>query len=380
VNPTPETRLTMRAPGVYQPHPTLTRVHRLIVWTLGCLLAGCAIVGPPSIRNGRSLYNDAINDTNNQQLLMVVIRERYSENSSLMNVSSVTANVSVSTSAGIQFGFGNESNYRGNLVPFSTGAIYEENPTVSYTPVEGQKYLRQVISPVPLSILIPLCEAVASPGMLLTALLSRVNDLSNPSFLTTPVTPDARFTRFVELVSLLGRAEVLNWVKDSERSGRFSAVIHHFRPGYEAETRELLHLLGLPGPAAAASEIVIPVSRAIGQGNREGITFSTRSVYDLLEMLSAAVDVPGEDAETGAAISYPRASPLGRQLRILRSRDEPEDAYVAVKHRGWWYYIDNTDQPTKRFFHLVTVLWSVTLAESTARGQKAPVLMLPASH
>jgi hypothetical protein len=380
VNPTPETHITMRTPGLFRPHPTPTRIHRLIACTMACLLAGCAVVGPPSIRNGRSVYNDAINDTNNQQLLMVVIRSRYSENSSLLSVSSVTANVSVVTSAGVQFGFGNESNYSGNLVPFSAGAIYEENPTVSYTPVEGQKYLRQLTSPVSLSVLMPLSEAVVSPGMLLTALVSRVNDLVNPAFLPSPVTPDARFTRFVELVSQLGQAEVLNWVEDSEHTGRFSAVIHHYRPGHEAEVRELLQLLGLHGPAADAGEIVIPVSRGFGKGNGEGIRFITRSVFDLVEMLSAAVDVPGEDIEAGASIEYPAASPLGRQLHILRSRAEPEDAYIAVKHHGWWYYIDKTDQPTKRFFHLVTVLWSVTVAESTARGQKAPILMLPASH
>jgi hypothetical protein len=380
VNSTPETRIIMHTPHLCRLHSTSTCFHRLIVWAMGCLLAGCAVVGPPSIRNGRSVYNDAINDTNNQQLLMVVIRARYSENSSLLAVSSVTANVSVVTSAGVQFGFGKEGNYSGNLVPFSAGAIYEENPTISYTPVEGQKYLRQLTSPVPLSVLMPLSESVVSPGMLLMALVSRVNDLVNPSFLPSPATPDARFTRFVELVSQLGQAEVLNWVEDSERSDRFSAVIHHFRPGHEAEVRELLQLLGLPGLAAGASEIVIPVSRGIGRGDREVIAFTTRSVFELVEILSSAVDIPGEDVEAGASIEYPAASPLGRQLHILRSRAEPKDAYVAVKHHDWWFYIDETDQPTKRFFQLVTVLWSVTIAESTDKAQKAPILMLPASR
>jgi hypothetical protein len=380
MNSTPETCLTMRAPSLCRPCPISKRCYRLIAWLMGSLLAGCAVVGPPSIRNGRAVYNDAINDTNNQQLLMVVIRSRYAENSSLLAVSSVTANVSVVTSAGVQFGFGNESNYSGNLVPFSAGAIYEENPTISYTPVEGQKYLRQLTAPVSLSVLMPLSEAVVSPGMVLTALVSRVNDLVNPAFLPSPATPDPRFTRFVELVSQLGQAEVLNWVEDPGRSGGFSAVIQHYRPGHEAGVRELLQLLGLHGPAADAGEIVIPVSRGFGRGKGEGIAFTTRSVFDLVEMLSAAVDIPGEDIEAGASVEYPAASPLGRQLHILRSRVEPEDAYIAVKHHGWWYYIDKTDRPTKRFFHLVTVLWSVTIAESTARAQKAPILMLPTSH
>jgi hypothetical protein len=51
-----------------------------------------------------------------------------------------------------------------------------------------------------------------------------------------------------------------------------------------------------------------------------------------------------------------------------------------VKYHDWWYYIDKTDQPTKQFFQLLTVLWSATIAESTSRAQKAPILMLPTSH
>ncbi len=38
---------------------------------LGCPLAGCTVVGPTAIRSGRLAYNDAINETNNQQLLNV---------------------------------------------------------------------------------------------------------------------------------------------------------------------------------------------------------------------------------------------------------------------------------------------------------------------
>ena len=367
-------------PHSRRPHTTSTRIRWLLVGALGCLLAGCAIVGPPSIRNGRAVYNDAINDTNNQQLLMVIIRARYSETASLLAVNNVTANVSVSTSTGIQFGFGNESNYAGNLVPFSASAVYEENPTISYAPVEGQKYLRQLTRPVSLSILMPLCEAVVYPAPLLTALIDRVNGLANPAFISSQTAADPRFARFVELVSELAQADVLNWIEDPQQRGRFSAVIHHFRPEREDDVKELLQLLGLSVPMTDASEIVIPVSTGIGGGGSEGIVFTTRSVYNLVEILSAAVDIPGEDLTTGAAIGYPAANSPGKHLHVLRARDKPDNAYVAVKHHGWWYYIDETDQPTKQFFLLVTVLWSVTIAESTAGSQKAPILMLPASH
>jgi hypothetical protein len=355
-------------------------IRCLAGWAMGCLLAGCAVMGPPSIRNGRGVYNEAINDTNNQQMLMVIIRDRYSETASLLAVSSVTANVSVATSAGIQLGFGNESNYRGNLIPFSASAIYEENPTVSYTPVEGQKYLRQVASPISLSILMPLCESAFRPGRVLMALVSRANDLANPAFLAPPAKPDPRFLRLVELVTRLGQAEVLDWVARPGGQGGPSVFIHHYRPAYEAEVRELLGLLDLPGPAAGAGEIVVPVSLGPAASRKAGITFITRSVYDLVGMLSAAVDIPAEDIQSGAVTAYPPAGPLGRGLQIHRTKAKPDRAYVRVQYHDWWYYIDKADRSTKGFFQLLTVLWSATIAETTAKGQTAPILMLPASR
>jgi hypothetical protein len=124
----------------------------------------------------------------------------------------------------------------------------------------------------------------------------------------------------------------------------------------------------------------LPVSLAPGRTSKTGIVFTTRSLYKLLEILSASVDIPGEDEQSGAAVAYPPSGPLGRHLHIHRSPTKPEHAYVAVQYRGWWFYIDNTDRPTKRFFHLLTVLWSVSIAESASEAQKAPLLMLPASR
>lgn len=48
-----------------------TSISRKLVsaGVLGCLLAGCTVVGPTAIRSGRLAYNDAITETDNQQLL-----------------------------------------------------------------------------------------------------------------------------------------------------------------------------------------------------------------------------------------------------------------------------------------------------------------------
>ena len=57
------------------------------------LLSGCAGVGTSAIRNGRAAYNNAMIDTNNEQLLAMIVRMRYQEPSGLLTVESITANV-----------------------------------------------------------------------------------------------------------------------------------------------------------------------------------------------------------------------------------------------------------------------------------------------
>ena len=60
-------------------------------------------------------------------------------------------------------------------------------------------------------------------------------------------------------------------------------------------------------------------------------------------------------------------------------KDKPKNAEVAVEHRGYWFYIDETDMNTKLFYKVVRTLWSVTIASVTEK-KSAPVLTLPVSR
>ena len=82
-------------------------------------------------------------------MLMNVIHNRYEERSVLLAVASVTANVRLTAASAVQIGIGDRDNYVGNLVPFAGGAVYEENPAISYSVVEGEQYYRQLMLPVP---------------------------------------------------------------------------------------------------------------------------------------------------------------------------------------------------------------------------------------
>lgn len=117
-----------------------------LVLVLAIAWAGCNVVGPSAISNGRGTYNAVINQTEDEQILTLLVRQRYDETLGLLAVSSVTASIRVGASVGANAGIGPESGYEGNLVPLSAGAAYEENPTISYIPLRGEQFVERMLA------------------------------------------------------------------------------------------------------------------------------------------------------------------------------------------------------------------------------------------
>ena len=126
-------------------------------------------------------------------------------------------------------------------------------------------------------------------------------------------------------------------------------------------------------------DIIIPLYFGVKGSKLDGIAISTRSTYDLIQILKAAVQIPQDHVDTGLAIVFPPMGPAGDNIRIHASKDEPKRAAVAVKNRGYWFYIDETDMHTKLYYLMVRTLWSVGIADA-ADHRAAPVLTIPVSR
>jgi hypothetical protein len=342
---------------------------------------GCALLGPAALRGSRSAYNDAIVATNNQQVLSMVVRMRYGEPTGLLAVSSVTANMRIQANAGAEFGIGSGGNYEGNLVPLSAGFAYEENPTISYMPVQGEKYMRQLLSPLPLDLTVLLLRALHGSPQGAALLLRSVNGIRNPEFLADPsVEVDPRFTRLVELLAELARQGRDSWAQSADPATPFVLVLTGEGDAFGAQIAELYDLLGFAAPRELDGVVTLPLRLGIGKPDEPAVHVETRSLFELFNVAAASVEVPEEHVAEGIAPALPPAGPVSGSIRIRRSKGRPDGALTATRHHGWWYFIEGSDTASKLTFRIIETLISVRIADAVDHGKATPVLTVPVSR
>jgi hypothetical protein len=339
------------------------------------LLAGCQTLGPTALGIGRGAYNDVIARTESEQTLDLLVRVRYADPFGLLTVTSVTAGLKFSAGAKSEVGIGSQTNYAGNLVPFSAVLGYEDSPTISYTPVDAQAFLREWLAPTTIETLALMLQSVPESA-LVALLVERMNGLR--SGVRATAEERTAFHRAATLLAELRERGIMSWARASGAAGRYELVLAYYSPAHIAEVRELLRLLALPGDPARESTIRVPVIPGVKEGTFEGLAIQTRSVAEIMRIVASTIDVPHEDVNAGLVAGTPRApAGVGPTVRIHSSRSAPERATVAVQHRGWWFYVDDADLPSKRMFLQIQVLFLTRLSQATRGAQATPLLTIP---
>jgi hypothetical protein len=367
--------------------PMTTR-RSLFAITVLALLQGCNVVGPAAIRNGRSTYNAVINQTEDEQILAMIVHQRYDETFGMLAVSSVTANIKIGANVGGNAGVGASSSFEGNLVPISAGATYEENPTISYTPMRGEQFVERMLAPVSADQALLLSRMSTDEVEVLRLLVRRANGLVNPLYSSTPVAPVAAdapdhgdgFDQFIDLYAKLREHGKLDIVRSTPSSGppseaRFEMLLHDYSAEDEHDIDQLLKLLGVQTGRSGREAITVPVRFFVGAHRADGVDLETPSAFEIIDAAAMGVDVPDSDVSEGIARS---SAPTARHelIDIRCSRERPPAASVAVEHRGWWFYVDARDARSKQAFMILRTLIGMRL-DQAGSSQQVPVLTVP---
>ncbi len=169
-------------------------------------LSGCALPRPPVVNNEQLQYNVLIADNTNKQMVLNLVRERYTEVPFFIQAPSITSglNYTASGSFGASFVLRTLSNAANTLTPTVNYSI-SVSPTTTYTPLEGEMYLSNILAETTLERIALLHRTGWNFDSILRLLVSQIGPLSNYPKLDGATHRPKNYEQFIELSRLLSR-------------------------------------------------------------------------------------------------------------------------------------------------------------------------------
>jgi len=389
-------------------------------------VSGCA--GPKAVRYTRMRYNEVIRDTNDEQLLINIVRLRYADSPVIIDLPNITSQFEVSGRGNYLGGYGNQSPGRASL---GNGEMtFRDTPTLSYHPREGREIAKAMLTPLSAD-LFSVVNAGADIEQLLWMTINDMNDVPNAPRATTliPKVPDdnAQFLRGVHLLARLRQRDATELAVGTEEESDGSSdpiprnsvkaadVLSAARDGYvfrdrgtdqvtllkrerelfirihpsEIHSPEMLELARVfhlrPGLSKyrIKSELTEEANRGVPSAlGDDTIYLNMRSVLQIMTFLSKGVCVPEEHARSGVAPMTP--GPGGRPVDwtgvmagnflVHAQKHRPRDAEVAVQYRGYWFYVAPNDVNSRATLAVLEILFALQESGDKSAG---PLLTLP---
>ena len=164
----------------------------------GYLLGSSGCLGPAAVRSTRLRYNEVVRATNDQQLLLNLVRLRYADSPIFIDLPNITSQFEVSAG-------GSDPGPGGGQTTFGVGGLTgRDTPTLSYHPRQGREIAKALLDPLAADLL-SVVNAGARLDQFLWMTLNDINDVQNAVRATTlaPRMPDdnLRFLRGVQLLA-----------------------------------------------------------------------------------------------------------------------------------------------------------------------------------
>lgn len=365
------------------------RVKSLLT-AIAVLLGGCAPMGAETLKASRPVYNMAVQQTNDQELLLNLVRLQYRDTLYFTTVERIAAtqemNASIGASASVTRTSNTPATTPGNTVLDNiltrsltlgpASLAINEKPTVFYAPLEGEKFVRQMMTPMNPDLLMLLVKSGWSLDRVFAVAVQEMNGLRNAPTASGPRPsrePEFRdFRTAIRLLRELQRENKIAMVRNDAKS-RVELVLVD-GGSTDPRTDKLRELLKL-SPSVDRYRI----EAGSGQpGSDQAIVVSTRALIAAMSYLSQGVEAPESHftagkvrrTETASGAPFDWQELLSDVFRVSSSKTEPADASVAIHYRDTWFYIADNDLDSKSTFVLLTQL----IALHSAPPQAGPNL------
>ena len=355
---------------------TITLKRKLFTLAVSFILTSCqSTFGPSVISNTHPAYNQAIIDTANQQMLLNLVRLKYRDEMYFLKVSSVTSALSLTNTIGIGSSV-SLPNASGVIQP-SLGISYSDHPTVSYQPLQGEDFLKSVLSPIALESVLVLIQSGWNIERVFNLCVERANDLYNSSNSIVIANNESDFKKFKRMLKIL-RTLQLNHSIEIGLDKRSQNVMILFKPNAnnQSNINELKSLLGLKNQAKEYN--LFKVGTDFLTPDTTKINIQTRGLSSVMFYLAQSVISPQAHIDAGLvsidAEKTAISQAFSEDFKVNVSENYPENAFIAIPYRGYWFYIADNDLKTKATFMLLSQLFDLQAGQTKYTG---PTLTLP---
>lgn len=355
----------------------------LPVLILASVLSGCqSAFGPRALERTHPAYNEAIIASINEQMLQNLVRMRYRDVTFFLEISSVTASMSLGASAGVDAGlnFGG-----GDSVSPSAGLAYSDKPTISYTPLQGEDLLNSILRHLELDPIFVLTQSGWNISRVFGLCFERINNLYNAPNASGP-TPELepayeQFGELMDALHVLQKAQLIEIGKrKKEEEDEEEDIVVKLITDSDRHRHEIDRVYDLLELDRNADEFTLNTD-FLDMDNKQW-TVRPRSISGLLYYLSHNVEAPSGHQHELVTVTRTREgrmfnwdeTPAGRLFKVRTSGEQPENAYIATRYRGHWFYIEDTDLETKSTFMLLRQLFDLQAGQT---NPQVPALTLP---
>lgn len=379
-------------------------------------LSACALRGPAHAGNARLEYNEAVQRSGREELLLNVVRLRYLEGPEFLSVGSIASQFRFDVGATAGGAFGDDQSMPTRLLTPGGSFGYSEQPVTTFAPRQDEAFMRGLVEPVALETLVALTRYGWSLERALLVVVEEINGVRNlssrESLAPADVAAGERFAALARGLQSLHERRLLtvdaveDWQSVSAEipaagvtaDDHISAAASGYRLAYaapretyelqrpvrryrltvasdargSAEVRMLLAELGV----AEGGEYELVAGTATGAGGGGTIALRTRSVIGAMAYLSQGVAVPAADIAAGRAEAS--ATAVRVPIRIGSASEKPAAAALAVRNGQRWFYLAADDFESRRTFGALESL--VRLQVGAGGTPSGPVLTLPVAR
>jgi len=341
-------------------------------------IVSCVHLGPTTLKSDRNNYNLAIQKTNDQQLLLNLTRLKYRDTPFFMEVGSVASqfilNSTVDAKTTLQKGVYGLFNFGGSLG-------MTEKPTVTYSPLKGERFIQRVLSPLSLKTVVLLFHSGWSIERIIRLCFQQLNNLKNAPGASGPtpnIAPD--FKKFALAVKFLRNLQVQDALNISyqEINGSPKLILHISEDHKNSQDAKQFALSVNVEPGKTHYTLIF--SPDPNKNNQ--IKVATRSLLGIMFYLSQSVEVPNQDILQGKVTQtktkegniFNWREMTGDVLRIRSISEKPQESFVEIFYRDAWFYIHDSDLSSKSTFALLGQIFSLQAGKIE---DNAPFLTLP---